>query len=102
MGGGNGDISDSGDAANDGGGYGDMSSDEKDVFYSALFASFLTLGVWAACFYRAHAYCRDLGRRDQLERAILESRRREINEFNLDGGGIEMGFAMGRTPNTTL
>ncbi|GMI12090.1 hypothetical protein TrRE_jg12835 [Triparma retinervis] len=78
------------------------------MFFSALFASFLTFCVWVLCFYRGYAYCRDLGRRDLLERAILESRRREIGEFQSffgnegRGGGIEMTGPLGRTPNTVL
>jgi len=50
------------------------------MFFSALFASFLTLAVWVLCFYRAFIYVRDLTIRDELERNIMENRRREIRE----------------------
>lgn len=42
-------------------------SDDPEIFFSALFASFLTLTVWSVCFYRAYMYQRDLFLRDEME-----------------------------------
>ncbi|GMH69368.1 hypothetical protein TrST_g11078 [Triparma strigata] len=54
------------------------SGDDPDIFFSALFASFLTLTVWSVCFYRAYMYQRDLWLRDRLE---VENERRRVEEI---------------------
>ena len=53
---------------------GGTDEDDEDMFFSALFASLLTVLIWLMCFYRAYLYQRDLAARDDQEAAAALAR----------------------------